>query len=125
MKTCFKTTVILVMLAIGSPVTAKDNPEQFIGLMSQYLNLAGQVVDTASRPEATAFLAIEGIFEIYEQRRDVKGAIDHMEEIIAKYGNDRTVRNLARLKLRDIYKESGQSDKALDQLDLLIKENAR
>ena len=125
MKSFFRSIVILGILTIGAPATAEDNPEQFIGLMSQYLGLANQVVDTASRPEATVFLAIEGIFEIYEQRRDVNGAIGHLEDIIAKYGNDPTVRNLARLKLRDVYKESGQSDKALEQLDLLIKENAR
>ena len=69
MKTYIRTVVLLGILAISTSASAKDNPEQFIGLMSQYLGLANQVVDTASRPEATAFLAIEGIFEIYEQRR--------------------------------------------------------
>lgn len=125
MKTFFHNILILGILAISNPAAAAENPEKFVSLMSQYLGLANQVVDTASRPQATAFLAIEGIFEIYEKRRDVNGAIAHLEDIIDKYGTDPTIRNLVRLKLRDVYKESGQSDKALEQLDLLIKENAR
>jgi predicted negative regulator of RcsB-dependent stress response len=125
MKLICQSILILALTGTASGVSAQENPEKFIGLMSQYLGLANQVVDTASRPEATVFIAIEGIFEIYEKRRDVEGAIHHLEDILAKYGSDPTVRNLARLKLRDVYKESGQADKALEQLDLLIKENAR
>jgi len=125
MKNLFHSIIILGLLTTNAVAVDEDNPEQFIGLMSRYLDLANQVVDTANRPEATVFLAIEGIFEIYEQRRDVSGAERHLKQLIDSYGNDRTLRNLVRLKLRDVYKESGQSEKALEQLDLLIKENAQ
>ena len=108
----------------SSALLAQANEQaQSINLMNQYLSLSEQVVDIASRPESTIFMAVEGIFEVYEQRKDAPGAIEHLERILAD-SNNQTVRNIVRLKLRDIYKETGQIDKALDQLDLVIKENS-
>ena len=115
---------VAVLSAASSAEAAEDDPGKYVGLMSQYLTLTEQVSDVASRPESTLFLAVEGIFEIYEQRRDAPAAIKHLERILADHGNNRTLRNIVRLKLRDIYKETGQGDKALEQLDLMIDENA-
>ena len=119
------TAVIAAMMAFGTnSYAADDDPAKYVGLMSQYLTLTEQVSDVTSRPASTLFLAVEGIFEIYEQRRDAPAAVEHLEQILADHGNNRTLRNIVRLKLRDIYKETGQSDKALEQLDLIIDENA-
>ncbi len=115
------TTLLMLSLTTAS---AEDNPGQFVSLMSQYLDLANQVVDVAEHDEAAIFLAIEGIFEIYEKRRDAPGAVKHLQGILDNHGSNRVVRNLVRFKLRDIYKETGEMDKALEQLDLIIKENA-
>lgn len=123
----FRTTALVLMLAITPAAVAQPNPEEgerFVRLMSQYLQLADQVVQIASHREAAVFLALEGVFEVYEQRRDAPGAVRHLERMLKDYGSDPTVRNLIRFKLRDIYKETGQADKALEQLDLIIKENA-
>ena len=41
-----------------------------------------------------------------------------------KSSGNRTLRNVARFKLRDLYNETGQSAKALEQLELIIRENS-
>ncbi len=120
------TTVALLASLWLTPANAQDaNAAQFVTLMNDYLSLADKVVDTAERREAAIFLAIEGIFEVYEQRRDAPSAVRHLSRILESYENDRVVRNLVRFKLRDIYKETGDAEKALEQLDLIIAENAR
>ena len=116
------TAVTAVLLA---PSANANEQEDFLQLMNQYLALSNAVVDTAARPEAAVYIAIEGIFEVYEQRRDAPSAVQHFERMLKEYGDNQTVRNLIRLKLRDIYKETGQTDKALQQLDLIVAENAR
>ena len=113
----------LATLLAAVPAGAGEE-EQFLALMNSYLTLGNTVVDTAERPEAAVFLAIEGIFEVYEKRRDAPGAVKHFERLLEEHGENLTVRNLIRLKLRDIYKETGQTDKALEQLDLIVAENA-
>ncbi|MEM7707845.1 MAG: hypothetical protein AAF358_19995 [Pseudomonadota bacterium] len=124
-RTTLLTTAILASLWL-TPVRAQDaNAAQFVTLMNDYLSLADKVVDTAERREAAVFLAIEGIFEVYEQRRDAPSAVQHLNRILDSYENDRVVRNLVRFKLRDIFKETGDAEKALEQLDLIIAENAR
>ncbi|MDJ0655012.1 MAG: hypothetical protein QNJ40_12700 [Xanthomonadales bacterium] len=100
-----------------------DEAMQFVELMSEYMDLADKVVSTAETPEGAVFMAIEGIFEVYEQRRDAPGAVRHLNRILEANPDNQTVRNLVRFKLRDIHKETGDLDKALEQLDLVIKEN--
>jgi hypothetical protein len=115
---------VITALLMTAPAQASEQ-EDFLQLMNQYLALGNAVVDTAERPEAAIFLAIEGIFEVYEQRRDAPGAVAHFERLLEQFGDNQTVRNLIRFKLRDIYKETGEADKALEQLDLIVAENAR
>jgi predicted negative regulator of RcsB-dependent stress response len=124
-KGLLASTAIATALVIAPASNAASEQEAFVQLMSQYLELGNAVVDTAERPEAAIFLAIEGIFEVYEQRRDAPNAVQHFERMLEDYGENQTVRNLIRFKLRDIYKETGQTDKALEQLELIVAENAR
>ena len=124
-KGLLASSVIAAAILVAPGASAAGEQEAFVDLMNQYLALGNAVVDTAERPEAAIFLAIEGIFEVYEQRRDAPNAIQHFERLLREHGENQTVRNLIRFKLRDIYKETGQSDKALEQLDLIVAENAR
>ena len=116
---------LIAVVVLYAPVSqAADEQQRFVTLMNNYLDLVNSVVDSAERPEAAVFMAIEGIFEVYEQRRDAPSAVRHLEGLLAEHGDNRTVRNLIRFKLRDIYKETGQQDKALEQLDLIVADNA-
>jgi tetratricopeptide (TPR) repeat protein len=110
-------------LALPAAARADDEAERFIGLMSQYLDLSEQVVSIASSPENAMHLAIAGIVEIYEKRGEKAKAVAPLEEILRGYPDNQTVRNLVRFKLNDIYKETGRTDLALEQLKLVAEEN--
>ncbi|RMH22307.1 MAG: hypothetical protein D6696_03725 [Acidobacteria bacterium] len=97
----------------------------FIKLMDQYLNLSDRFVALAGEPVSAAYLAIEGIVEIYENRGEKARAIPHLQRILERQGDDRAIRTLIRFKLRDLYNETGHSDKALEELDRIIEENGR
>ncbi|MEM9305549.1 MAG: hypothetical protein AAGE01_25795 [Pseudomonadota bacterium] len=120
----FAAATLLLTSALATPAAFAQDEERFIGLMSSYISLANAVVDTAERPETAIYLAIEGIFEVYEQRRDAPAAVKHLERLLDAHGDNQTVRNLIRFKLRDIYKETGRQEEALAQLDLIVAENA-
>jgi len=111
--------------ASGQPSPEEEQAREFIDLMANYLGLSNHWVETASKPETAVFLAIEGIIEVYEERREKAKAIPHIERIVEKNADNRSVRNIARFKLRDLYKETGRSDKAIEQLELVIAENSR
>ncbi len=119
--------IALALLACLPFTTAQaQNPGQareFVSLMSDYMSLVDQVVAASGNEEAAVFMAIEGIYEVYEHGKDAPGAIRHFERLLEEYGDNRTVRTMLRLKMRDIYKEIGQPDKVLEQLDLIIAEN--
>ena len=65
----------------------------------------------------------EGIVEIHEERGEKAKAIPILKTILDKYPDDQAVRNIIRFKLRDLYRETGQADLALAELDVLIEEN--
>jgi predicted negative regulator of RcsB-dependent stress response len=122
-------SILLAITLVASPLCFAQNPgpeegQKFVRLMSDYLQLADQVVDVASHREAAVFLALEGIFEVYEKRHDAPSAVTHFQRLLKENSGNPTVKNLIRFKLKDIYKKTGQTDKALEQLELIIKENA-
>ena len=122
-------SAVLLALLLVAPVSAFGEEEDFetqqafISIMDGYLDLSRDVVELAEKPEATVFLAIEGIVEIYEARDEMGRAIDHLRRIMAAYPDNLVVRNLVNFKLKDIYVETGQADKALEVLDAVIAEN--
>ena len=71
------------------------------------------------------YFAIEGIIEIYEARGELRDAGPHLEQILQKYGENRTLRAMIRFKLRDIYNETDQYEKALQQLEEIIAESVQ
>ena len=70
------------------------------------------------------FFAIEGIVEIYEQQGRRRDAIPHLRDVLERHSGNPTVRTITRFKLRDLYKETGQPDLALEELDTIIDEIA-
>ena len=111
--------------AVTTQANAEDLSEQqtFIEVMDGYLDLSRDVVELASAPETTIFLAVEGIVEIYEGRGQKADAVEHLQRIMQTHADNRVVKNIVRFKLKDIYVETGQPDKALQVLDELIQDN--
>lgn len=124
-KLCMLVVFLTAVFVFPAAAQDQDDPAAFVELMSSYLGLSERVVDMASSPEASVYLAIEGIVEIYEQRRDGPGAVAHLKRILDQHGSNQAVRNIVHLKLRDVYKETGDAKAALAQLDQIIAENVR
>ncbi len=122
--------MLLLSLALMVPAVAwadedMQQMDQFLALMQSYLGVSDQWVEMTSQRETVIFLAIEGIVEIYEQRGEKAKAIPHLQKILDKNRDNQTVRNAVRFKLRDLYKETGRTQEALDELDRVIDENSR
>lgn len=121
----------LVALVAAGPTSGQPGPDEapqmarFIGLMDSYLALSDRWVGMLEQPDRAVFLAIEGITEIYEKSGRKAEAIPHLEAILERHPDDQAVRNAVRFKLRDLYKETGQADKALAELDRIVAENAQ
>lgn len=118
---------LLTLVALGAAApTVAEAPDEtaFLEVMNRYLELADHYTELASRPETATYFAIEGIVEIYEARGARAEAVEHLERLLKEHGDDRTIRNLLRFKLRDLYNETGRSNRALEELETIIEENA-
>ena len=126
-KALVLTGVVLFGIGVTTmPVVyAETEEEMFMDLMDSYLQVAQRWVQMAETREAAVFFAIEGITEIYEARGELRNAGPHLEQILEKYGQNRTLRAMIRFKLRDIYNETEQHDKALQQLEAIIAESVQ
>ncbi|MEX3015303.1 hypothetical protein [Gymnodinialimonas hymeniacidonis] len=118
---------ILSVTAVFAPVhhaQAQEAEFEMIDLFQSYLDLAEQFVGFTTEQEATVFLAIEGVVEIYEERGEQAAAIPILQEALAQYPDDLAVRNIIRFKLRDLYRDTGQAELALAELQAIIEENS-
>lgn len=115
----------IALFSLNAQAADTDQTREFVDLMSRYMSLVDQVVAATSSEEASVFLAIEGIYEVYEKRKDAPGAIAHFERLLDQHGDHRVIRTMLRLKIADIHKETGEADKVLEQLDLIITETLR
>ena len=115
-----------VLLSMAAPLSSADDADvqiEFIEIMTGYLDVTERIVALASTQEASVYFAVEGIVEIYEDRGELARAIPHLRKVLEQYPDNRAVRNIVRFKLRDVYKETGQADLALQELEAVIQEN--
>ncbi|MEM8934680.1 MAG: tetratricopeptide repeat protein [Acidobacteriota bacterium] len=123
-------TLILVgltatLVLISAPTLADETEQtEFIGVMHGYLQVAEQYTALTTRSDSAVYFAIEGIVEVYERRGELDKAVQHLEKILDAHGENQAIRNLVRFKLRDLYNETGRSQRALEELDRIIAENA-
>lgn len=102
---------------------ADEEEDDFLDSVQAYLAVSEKFVDLANRREAAVFFAVEGIAEIHEERGELAKAAPHLIRILEQHPDNQTVRNIVHFKLRDIYRETGRSDLALQQLEAVIREN--
>ena len=79
-----------------------------------------KLVSLSGDRETTIFFVIEGIVDIYERRDELAKVPPYLEKALEKYPDNKTIRNIVRFKLRDVYKDMGQSDLALRELEAMI-----
>ena len=89
---------------------------QFIELMGGYLDISEQWMKLVEDDDFVIYLVAEGITEVYEAKGDPAGAVPELEKLADQFKGRPRVATAIRFKLRDLYKDSGQLDKALDEL---------
>ena len=117
--------VVMIAAVFVAPAHADDHDEEidFLETVNSYLEVSERYVSLADRKEAAIFFAVEGIVEIHEDRGEQAAAIPMLTSILDQYPDNQTVRNVVRFKLRDLYRDTGQAEKALGELQQVIAEN--
>ncbi|MEM1430263.1 MAG: hypothetical protein AAGG09_12475 [Pseudomonadota bacterium] len=123
MRKLILASTVAVASICAMPAIAEEDEYAFIDEFLGYLEISEQFLALASRTEAAVFFAMEGIVEIHEARGEQAQAIPELQSILEMYPENQAVRNLVRFKLRDLYRETGQTDAALNELRVLIDEN--
>ncbi|MEM9414599.1 MAG: hypothetical protein AAGA29_03860 [Planctomycetota bacterium] len=84
-------------------------------LMGQFTGLIGDMHELADSESASGVLAVMSV----EDNMDAEEAIDFLEDMLNETENE-TIRRSIRIKLIDFYKNSGQSDEAVEHIEALI-----
>lgn len=129
-NTLTKHILILFCLSLSSVSTYAESDDdfgegemEFVEILDGYMDVSEKFISMAGQQEAAVFFAIEGIVEIYEDRNELAKAPQHLQKILKKYPDNKTIRNIVRFKLRDVYNDTGKSDLALKELETIIAEN--
>ncbi|MEL6477500.1 MAG: hypothetical protein AAFR17_09240 [Pseudomonadota bacterium] len=126
MKRLLIATLMATSSTFAMPAAAEDQDEEHaahLELFEGYLEISEKYLDLAKRKDAAVFFAIEGIAEIYENRGQAAEAIPILKAALETHAEDQAIRNVIRFKLRDLYRETEQSDLALAELQSVIDEN--
>jgi hypothetical protein len=91
--------------------------------LAEYLKFAEAWTDTCSNSTQVAVMAVGQIEEVLTKQGQKEQVPAFLEGLLAKC-NNQTVRNAIRFALKEAYMKSGKPEKALDQLQLLVRENA-
>jgi hypothetical protein len=88
-------------------------------LMRGYLDLVDRFSRLSRDPATAGVAAVISAAEILKPR-GADAAIDYFNKLLPEVKNE-AVQRAIRIQLIELYKHSGQQDKALEQLDVLIK----
>lgn len=122
-KLFIKFSLVFTCFFMASTSVYAQEEVEFIEVLNGYMDVSEKFIGMASEQESAVFFAIEGIVEIYEEQGKPDKAAKHLQSILKKYPDNKTIRNIVRFKLRDVYKEKGETDLALQQLEAIIAEN--
>ena len=95
---------------------------QFIDLIGNYLDVSEHWMKLIEDEDLVIFLVAEGIAEVYKEKGEANDAIPELEEMAQRFADRPRVATAIHFKLRDLYKESGDWEKALKQAYLVVLE---
>ena len=90
---------------------------EYMGLYREVLGLVADFDEIASSRSASAMAALLGLEEHFG--KDKAKTIAFLEKLLPKV-DDRAVQRAIRVKLADLYKDTGQAEKGIKQLERLI-----
>jgi predicted negative regulator of RcsB-dependent stress response len=95
--------------------------QSFLGLIDKYLSVGERWVKLVSARETTIYFVTERITEIYQANGDKADAIPELRKVLAKYQDNKTIANVIRFKIAEIYKDTGRATKALQELNAIVE----
>lgn len=95
-----------------------NGPMRQYEMMKQYLDLVDRYAAVSRDPTTAGIAAVVAAADTLRPRGP-DAAIDYFTKLLPEVKNEAVARAI-RAQLADIYKQSGQQDKALDQLKTLI-----
>jgi hypothetical protein len=87
--------------------------------LRSYIDVVDRFARMTRDPAAAGVAAVVSTSDILRQRGP-EAAIEYFNKTLPEVKNE-AVQRAIRIQMIDLYKQSGQSDKALEQLDILIK----
>ena len=87
--------------------------------LRNYIDVVDRFAKMTHDPAAAGVAAVVSASDILRQRGP-EAAIEYFNKTLPDVKND-AVQRAIRIQMIDLYKQSGQSEKALEQLDILIK----
>jgi len=115
---------LLLVAPAAAQLPSDDDAENFVDLMNNYLEFNDRWVEMAAKTRSAVHMAVEGIVELHVEGGEPDKAVEHLERIAKKFDDNRAVTTLIRFKLRDLYKEMGQTQRAMEQLELILEEHS-
>ena len=96
----------------------------FLKVMDNYIRITQEFYGIANDRERAAAFAVMEIKSVYEQGGNRQGAIKELTDLLEKTDN-RTIRNIIRFQLLDLYKQSKNTQAAMENLRNIINENLK
>ena len=94
-----------------------DTMRQFLDVVGSYVEYNHRWIELVESEEGVAQMSAEGIAELHEQRGRPLDAIPALRELAQRYPEGSTARRLVHWKMKDIYKDAGKRDEALEELE--------
>jgi len=104
----------------GGPGRGPGNPEFMkLQMLRDYLDVVDRLTRMSRDPASSGVAAVVAASDLL-RARGTDAAIDYFNKALPDVKNE-TVQRAIRIQLMDLYKQSGQADKALEQMDKLLK----
>lgn len=113
--------LLIVLVAIWGRYESVAHPRRFLSMMRGYLGLVDGYTTLAKDPVATGVAASLGAKDLLEQSATPQEAVSYFERVLQDVRDD-VVRRSVRVQLAELYKKTGQNEKALEQYRLLMIE---
>jgi predicted negative regulator of RcsB-dependent stress response len=127
MKSKRRKAVVAAVLGAGllAPPPARSeepDPSKILNTVQAYLSMLDRMEKIASDPRSALMLAQNSIKEVYERKGQKAEAVGELRKLLDGL-EDVGVRTAIRFAIADIYKETGQNDRALEELRMIVSEN--
>jgi hypothetical protein len=92
---------------------------QKLEMLRGYIDVVDRFTRLSRDPASAGVAAVVSASDILKQR-GTDAAIEHFNKLLPEVKNE-AVQRAIRIQLVDLYKQAGQADKALEQLDAMMK----